>query len=316
MMIEVKEHHSLAPYTIYKIGGPARYFVEARSGDEIMEAVEFATARSMPFFMLGAGSNVLVSDEGYDGLVIRVLSGRMHVAGDRFTADAGIMMARAAAEAARVGLAGFEWAVGVPGTMGGSVRGNAGCFGGEIKDVVESVEVFDALPVKRYALGVTECNFSYRDSAFKRHPSWIVLSVTLRLRKDDPLHIRERIRLFMDRRAASQDVGAKCAGCVFKNIPWDRRDLDQVSLLSRFPDFEQFRGQSAIPVSYLIDHAGLKGLRMRGVSVSQRHANFFVNEGGAKAADVRHLIEQVASAVQKQYGLAIEEEIQYVGFLS
>ena len=236
MNIVVQENIPLAPYTIYKIGGPARYFVEVKTSEDLADALRFAATGGMRFFILGAGSNILVSDKGFDGVLIRMAGGMVRAEGERLIVDAGVMMARAASEAARAGLAGFEWAIGVPGTIGGSVRGNAGCFGGEIKDVVESVDVFDTLNPRPYTLYIKDCQFGYRDSIFKRRPELVVLSVTLQLQKGDSAVIQERIRAITKERAEKQDIGMQCAGCIFKNVSWERRDINADAVLKQFPE--------------------------------------------------------------------------------
>lgn len=313
MAIEIKENVPLAPYTIYKIGGMARFFAEVRNGGELKNALEYAGAKGAPFFIMGAGSNVLVADTGYEGMVIRMTGGEVRVTGNRLIADAGVMMARAVGEAARAGLTGFEWGIGVPGTIGGSVRGNAGCFGGEMKDIVESVEVFDSLQPATYTLQALQCVFGYRDSVFKKHPGWIVLSATLQIAAGDPAAIQERVRRITAERLEKQSIGTKSCGCIFKNVLWPDAAGDREALLARFPELAAFAGRPAIPASFLLDAAGMKGARAGGAVVSEKHANFFVNEGNAKARDVARLAAAAQDAVHKKYGLALHEEIQYVG---
>ena len=313
-MIRIQENMILAPYTIYKIGGPARFFVEANNADEAREALAFASEKHISFIILGAGSNVLISDKGFDGLIIRMSGGTVAVDGERMKVDAGVMMARAVVESGRASLAGFEWGIGVPGTLGGSVRGNAGCFGGEIKDVVEFVEVFDADRKNVRNFSHDECAFGYRDSIFKKHPEWVVLSATLHLKKGDRNGVQEEIRRITHARVAKQDIGAKCCGCIFKNVSWTRRDINKEELLVRFPEFNQFADSPNIPSAFLIDRAGLKNQCARNVCVSDRHANFFINRGGASSDDVRILIAQVKEEVQKRFGIALEEEIHLIGF--
>ena len=175
-MSDLRHNIILAPYTVYKIGGPARFFAEVRNEREMKEALDFAAKNYATVFILGAGSNILVSDKGFDGLVIHMIGGGLRINGSAVTVDDGIMMPRLAIETAKAGLSGLEWGAGVPGTVGGAVRGNAGCFGGEIKDVVRLVELFDTLNAKRLTLNVSECEFDYRESIFKKHPEWIILS--------------------------------------------------------------------------------------------------------------------------------------------
>ena len=158
MQLQVKENIPLAPYTIYKIGGMARFFVEAESEEEIRQVLAFAHEKALPFIIIGAGSNMLVSDEGFSGIVIRMSKGEVRVEGELLACDAGVMMARAVLAGARAGLSGFEWGIGVPGTIGGSIRGNAGCFGGEMKDIVERVRMING-DMEIVELSNVECAF-------------------------------------------------------------------------------------------------------------------------------------------------------------
>ncbi len=352
IMVHIRENVLLAPFTVYSIGGPARYFVEARTGEEIREAVAFGRENGVPFFILGAGSNILVSDKGFLGIVIRVLGGSVSIEGGAFRVDAGVKMAAAAAEAASAGLAGFEWAVGIPGTVGGSVRGNAGCFGGEIRQVLESVQVLEITnhksptgpsPLTRpsrqtlgraigqitnktqnpksktqngfrtFSLNNSECEFGYRHSIFKAHPEWIILSVTFSLAGGDADMIRDRIISITRARTEKQDIGTKSCGCIFKNVSWDVAGGKE-SFLGRFPEYLEIVDLPNIPAAFLIDRAGLKGERAGNTVISPKHANFFVNDGGASAEDVRRLIRRVEDVVRRAYGITLEPEIQYVGF--
>lgn len=310
MMLQIQENVELAPHTVFKIGGPAGFFCQANSADELKEAIGWAKAKNTKFFILGAGSNVLVSDSGFDGLVIKNQANKIEVRGEMVEAEAGAQMARVVSESVKAGLTGFEWAIGIPGTIGGSVRGNAGCFGSETKDVVESVEVLDSLNARRYTLDAEKCNFSYRHSIFKENPNLIALSAVLKLEKGDPQKSQELIVQYSKKRLTSQDIGAKCAGCIFKNVEWARRDIDKAKLLKRFPELARFSGQKSIPSGFLIDYLGLKGFRIGQAQISQRHANYFINLGGASAEDVLTLISLAKEKVQNRYGTFLEEEIQ------
>lgn len=312
-MVNIRENVSLAPYTIYRIGGPARFFVEVKDVEELKEAVVFSFKKEAPFFILGVGSNILISDSGFPGLVIHLKDGSVKVEEERLTAGAGVMVARAVLASARAGLTGFEWGIGIPGTVGGSVRGNAGCFGGEMKDIVESVEIFDVKIGQIYTLSFRDCEFGYRDSMFKRHPERIILSATLKLQKGETQKIQEKIKKIMAERSVKQDIGTKSCGCIFKNIAWEKVGIDKEKLFERFPELREFRDRPNIPASFLIDKAGLKRKRVGKVFISPKHANFFVNEGGASADEVRQLIQLAKEEVEKKYRLRLEEEIVYVG---
>src|SRR3989344_3142891 len=314
-MVHIRENVLLAPFTVYSIGGQARYFAEARTGEEIHEAVAFGRDKGVPFFILGAGSNILVSDTGFPGIVIHVVGGEIGVRGETIRADAGVKMAALAAAASRASLTGFEWGIGIPGSVGGSARGNAGCFGGGGGDGVSRVGVLDTndreLLVREFSSG--DCEFGYRHSIFKLHPEWIILSVTLSLEKGNSDGIRERIQRITRERTQKQDIGTKSCGCIFKNAAWDAAGGKEF-LLRRFPEFFEIADRPNIPAAFLVDRAGLKGERAGNAVISQKHANFFVNDGGASAEDVRELIRRAQEGVGQKYGIELEPEIQYVGF--
>lgn len=314
-MIEIKEHIALAPYTIYKIGGPARFFVEVASAEDLREALVFALDKNLAYVILGAGSNVLISDNGFDGLVIRMTGGNIRVEDERIAVDAGVMMARAVMESGRAGLQGFEWGIGVPGTIGGSIRGNAGCFGGEMKDVVESVEVFDMDTKEMRHFSHQDCGFGYRSSLFKTHPEWIVVSATLRLEKGNQQKtIQQEIGRIAQERIAKQDIGTKSCGCIFKNVPMLSDESDVEKLCTQFPELVAFRDRAIIPSAFLIDRCGLKGQCVGSICISDKHANFFINKGGGKSEEVIALIATTKKEVKKKYGIDLEEEIYFIGF--
>ena len=285
--MEIREHVLLAPYTVFKIGGPARYFCEVATVEELQEAFSWASGKSLPYVVLGAGSNVLVSDTGFSGLAIRMALREIRKEKEHdIYFGAGVSMASAVSVSIAEGRSGFEWGVGIPGTIGGSVYGNAGCFGGEMKDVVESVEVFDSQTAKNYKLSTINCEFGYRNSIFKKHPEWIIVGASLQLVAGDSTLSRQKVLEYTKKRTASQDIGTQCAGCIFKN--------------------------PAHPAGYLIDTAGLKGARVGAAMVSNRHANYIINTGGATARDVRALIGTIKEKVKQIHGVELEEEIRYI----
>ena len=316
--VQIKENVLLAPYTVFKIGGPARWFCEVKSKEELIGAVNWARDAGVPFFILGAGSNILASDRGFPGLVIKINLRNLRKSdfpgkSDFLVAEAGVSMARVVNFAIENKLSGFEWGIGIPGTIGGSVFGNAGCYGSEIKDVVESVEILDIKKSFSTAyfsrhtyshvlskdfeiaqLNSQDCQFGYRDSIFKKHPEWIILGATLKLAPSDPQASHAKVIEYTKKRAQTQDIGEKCAGCIFKNpIPAGASEL-------------------AIAASYLIDKTGLKGRSVGKAMISPKHANYIVNNGGATADDVRALIELVKNEVQKAHGVLLEEEVRFI----
>ena len=315
--MEVKENILLAPFTVFKVGGPARFFVEAKTAEEVLEAVTWARGEDMPIFILGFGSNILVSDKGFPGLVLKMELKQISELGAglpaeaRVRAEAGVAMARAVSFALENGLTGFEWAIGVPGTIGGSVRGNAGCFGQEMEDAVERIEVLDVEHSRFDIFQVSACGFSYRESIFKKRPELIVLSATLKLEKGDVEEARTRLAEFTKKRVESQDIGVKTAGSVFKNVPWEGNPpaggQEGIKFAGSGP-------KENAAVGYLLESVGLKGFKIGGAQFSRKHANFLLNTGNATAEDIVQLIAIAKERVFETFGVRLEEEIQYVGF--
>ncbi|OGF70946.1 hypothetical protein A3C73_03935 [Candidatus Giovannonibacteria bacterium RIFCSPHIGHO2_02_FULL_44_11] len=334
-MVNIKENIALAPYTVFKIGGPADYFCEVKNTEEIKEALNWTGEKKAPFFVLGAGSNLLVSDEGFRGLVIKMNLQELALRksdfpgkSDFLSVGAGVSMARAVNFAIENSLGGFEWGIGVPGSIGGSVFGNAGCYGSEMKDVVESVSVLSLAHSDFLALTLSsgaplaqqkseraaaskaqlfqanmrvleklvprsQCDFSYRHSIFKKHPEWIILGATLKLAPSNPNESRAKVLEYSRKRTQSQDIGSKCAGCIFKN-------------------FTPIGASGSISAGSLIDKAGLKGHKIGGAVVSEKHANFIVNTGGATARDVKALIDVIKTEVKTKHGINLETEIRFL----
>jgi len=284
--MNITENIILAPYTVFNIGGPADFFCEVKNKEELVEVLDWARDNKTPFFIMGAGSNLLVSDDGFRGLAIKMSSQNIDLLGEnKIFVAAGVSMARAVNFSIEKGFGGFEWGVGIPGTVGGAVFGNAGCFGGEMKDAVDSVSILER---KIFELPNDACEFAYRHSVFKRHPEWIILGATLNFFPGDKEKSRAKVLEYTKKRTASQDIGEKCAGCIFKNPKQD------------------------LAAGYLIDKVGLKGAKIGGAMVSGKHANYIVNTGGATARDVKELIMVIKDEVKKVNGILMEEEIRII----
>lgn len=292
-MITVKEHVPLAPYTTFKIGGPARYFVVVKTPEECVEALRFAFEKQVQWKMFGGGSDVLVSDKGFSGLIIKNEMSGVSISAETgmVTAAAGVRLAQLIMACAREGLSGLEYAIGVPATVGGAVWANLGARGKEIKDILVSVEVIDPHTLERKIMSAAECAFGYRDSLFK-HSDLLIVAATFRCAKEPKEAVLARVQELTSLRKDTQDVGSFCAGCVFKN-PKDQTD---------------------IPAARFIDELGLKGLSIGGAQVSPIHANFIINTGNATAEDVVILISLVKQKVRDNLGVQLMEEIEYIGF--
>ena len=279
----VRTDVTLAPYTWLKVGGPAQFLVEPRSEDELVEFVKFAGANDLAVRVLGGGSNLLVNDDGVPGAVVRLSHDsfqQVEVDGTTVRAGAGALLSHVVSQSVAAGLAGMESLVGIPGTVGGAIRGNAGSRAGEIGEVVVSVDVLTAAG-ERFTRTEDELSFEYRSSSVNE---LVVLGASFRLREEPAGDIAARMKQQWITRKAEQPYGYQSAGCVFKNP----------------------RGLSA---GKLLDEAGLKGTRVGGAEVSDRHANFIVTEDGAKASDVRQLIELMAARVKDAHGVELETEV-------
>jgi UDP-N-acetylmuramate dehydrogenase len=304
--VEIRENVSLAPYTSMKVGGPAQYFATVNSTEQLIKVARWARAVAIPYYVLGGGSNILVADGGIRGLVIynRCRLVRVDEApccvfpqDDRpfLFAESGAAMAGAARTSIAAGLMGLEWAVSVPGTVGGAVVGNAGAHGGEIKDSLWNVMILSAEDMVEEISG-EQLAFAYRSSSLKRELSVkagfgpIVLNANFRLDFGDVEAIKATADGYLQHRRRTQPVEPS-VGSTFRNPPGD------------------YAGR-------LIEAAGLKGTRAGGVEVSELHANFLINRGGvgaAQAADVLALMQQIQQTVQERFGVHLEPEVQLVG---
>ncbi len=314
----MQENIDLKSVTYFKIGGPARYFVDVKNEDELRDAVKFAKSKKLPFCVVGAASNMLVSDHGFDGVVIRMLFRTISIDPTDDTllhVEAGVPNAIAVARSLATGLAGLEWAIGIPGTIGGSIRGNAGCFSGEIKDVLETVRLYNTKTGKIEEHDNAFCKFEYRHSIFKTMRHLIILSGALRLRKATNPELGQRlVRYYTSLRTDKQDIGSSSAGCIFKNVRWPSNEHARARLLYLLPQLTDFAGQATMPVGFLIDQLGLKGKTIGHVSVSKKHGNYLINQGGASAEEVIMLIGLIKERMHRKFNLYLEEEIQLVGF--
>lgn len=303
----------MAQRTYLKIGGPARLFLVADQADELIRAVQTAKAQGIPWYVFGGGSNLLVADGGFEGLVVQAANRSFSIDGTKVTAAAGLFTGLLARDVAKQGLTGFEWGIGVPGTIGGATYGNAGCFGGEMKDAVLSVEAYDVRQDVRVVYSNEECHFGYRDSRFKHEP-YLLLTTTLQLQPGDPVEAMQKLEGVMSKRKETQPQGAFSAGCLFKNFEY--ADESALELLQRRGDDipPEMLKNKRIAAGWLIEKLGLKGTSIGKAQVSPVHGNFLVNQGGATAADVVALSSLVKMRVRDELGILLENEVQLLGF--
>lgn len=303
----IKKNILLKDYTTFRIGGKARYFFAAKTKDDLAKAVKFAQESKLPIFILGAGSNLLVSDKGFNGLMIKMQNTKYEIQNIKITAGAGLGLGKLVGMSLKEGLGGIEWTTGIPGAIGGSIRGNAGAFGLSMSDVVESVEALDIKDLKFKIYSLRDCQFSYRQSVFKRNKNLIVFSATFKLKKEEKGKIEKEIRSYLNYRR-ERHPKEPSAGSVFKNIEFSK------SLVEKFPEFLQFKEKGYIPAAFLIAQCGLAGKTMGGAKISEMHSNFILNFKKAKAQDVIGLINLAKEEVKNKFDIKLEEEIECLGF--
>lgn len=308
-MLDIKENVPLSQHSTFQVGGAARYAVAVQTVDELQEAIDWAKTNKVPWRVLGSGSNVLVSDTGFKGLIIwyRDKSLSIDEESGYIEVAAGALTAVVAGAIARAGLTGFEWAAGVPGTIGGAIYGNAGASGGEMKDTIREVFVFEKKGLKTYKLD--ECQFKYRSSRFKSNPGVIVGATMKCARAEQGVEPLEKVKEVLKYRMDTQPKGLASSGCIFKNYePSDQ----EIQALQKKNIPENFLSNRRIPTGWLIENAGLKGFQIGTAQISPVHGNFIVNVGDANAADILAVIDHVKKTVQEKFGIEIEEEISIV----
>jgi UDP-N-acetylmuramate dehydrogenase len=309
---EIKENVPLGPLTTFKIGGPASYFTSVFSKQELVEAIKWAKSRDLPIFILGGGSNLLVSDKGFEGLVIKFCLSGFNFHDGNLYVNSGTPLARVVFETKNKGLSGLEWAVGIPGTIGGAINGNAGAYGESISEIVKSVNVLDVRSLKEKKFFKKQCGFKYRSSRFKKDAGLIILSAVLDLKPKNQKEIERKIKVCAGQRFSNPKQPSP--GCFFKNIEWTRSDINKRRLISKFFELRQFKTKPKISAGFLIEQVGLKGKTVGDAMISPEHANFIVNLGRARAEDVIILASLIKEKVHTHYGFNLEEEVQLVGF--
>jgi len=285
MAIDIKENELLKNHSTFRIGGLARYFTVVKTKEEILEAINFAKEKNLPYFVFGGGSNILFRDEGYDGIAIKISNLGFRISNFGVIVGAGVLFSQAIVKSVEAGFSGLEWGAGIPGTIGGCVAGNCGAYGHSISESVEKVFTLE----KEYSK--KECEFKYRGSRFKKKESReVILEVKLKLRTANKEKIKEEIKkILIDRKEKNPPYPS--IGCIFKNFKSQNANLKTITARS------------------LIEECGLKGKRIGDAQISEQHSNFIINLGNAKAQDVLELINLCKQKVKRKFSLDLEEEI-------
>ena len=291
-----KKNILLKNYTTFKIGGPAKYFFEAQTKEDLVKAFKMAKKIKLPFFILGGGSNVLFSDKGFNGIVIKIQCPNVKCQiksknqNPKIYAEAGVKLSDLVELSLKNSLTGLEWAAGIPGaTLGGTIHNNAGAFNISIADIVKTVEVFDTTDSKIKNLDRKQCKFGYKQTIFKKQKNLIILSCILQLKKSTKKAVEKQIDYVLNYREKNHPMKFSSAGCIFEN-------------------------PLKVRAAELIEECGLKGKKIGDAQISEKHANFIVNLGQASSEDVLKLINLVKKEVKNKFGIKLKEEIQILNF--
>lgn len=305
--IAVRQGVALREITRFGLGGPADFLVDVGSPSVVHEAIRLMRGAGLPMVTLGGGSNLIVADGGFRGIVMRFTGGKLTRDHDTTIAEAGTVWQTVVDFHGDLGLTGMERMTGIPGWLGGAVYGNAGAYGQTIMDFVESVSIFDGERVREVLRA--DCGFAYRTSGFKAHQDWLLLSARIRLAAGDPLEIRQTAAEILATRNEKFPPTMKCAGSIFKNL--QVAELPEKAL-NRVPPGVMRAGK--VPAAWFLEQVASKGMRRGGIEVASYHANLIYNTGAGTATEACGLIDELQALVFQEFGLSLEAEVQYIGF--
>ncbi len=304
--LTVSENVPLSQLTRFELGGPAALLVDASTADALICAIEVIRKSGARWTLIGGGSNLVVDDSGFNGVVVRYVGSRIEIDSTSVRVEAGAQLQALVDSTIQAGLMGLETMTGIPGWVGGAIYGNAGAYGHSIDERVERVLFFDGnslLEIDNHA-----CEFHYRESVFKRHKDWVVISTVLRLSPEQSNVLHASADKILKIRNEKYPPTLRCAGSIFKNLIF--REIPREAQ-AQVP--QQVIREGKVPSAYFLEQAGAKGLRQGSIRVADYHANLIYNEGGGTSLDLRILIDELKSRVLNRFGLLLEEEVQYVG---
>ena len=305
--LHLTQNVPLSQHTRFGIGGPAEVYAETDDPAAFIEALGLVKAGGEPFEVIGGGTNLIVSDDGFRGTVLRFTAGGMEATGESIRVDAGAVLQDLVDFSIERGLKGLETMTGIPGSVGAAVYGNAGAYGHSISERVHEVRFYDGERVRTF--GNAECEFQYRESTFKDHKDLVIFSTDLRLTTADSRELRVQADEILAIRNRKYPPTMKCAGSIFKNLLL--RELSG-AVQARVP--AQVIREGKVPSAYFLEQVGAKGMKEGDIHVADYHANLIYNAGQGTARELRTVIRELKSRVRNEFGLELEEEVQYVGF--
>lgn len=297
----------LSRYTRFAIGGPAGLLADCAAEQSFLHALRAVQAAGLAYTVIGGGTNLIVSDAGFPGVVLRFTAGGIRSDGNTVRAEGGAELQALVDYCIAHGLRGLETMTGIPGWVGGAVYGNAGAYGHSINERVREVRFFDGSSIRTFHNA--ECEFRYRESIFKRHKDWIVFSTGLRMDPAPAEELREAAAGILKIRLEKYPSSMKCAGSIFKNLI-----LAELPESARRQVPERVIREGKVPSAFFLEQVGAKGIRNGDIHVADYHANLIYNAGRGTARQLCEIIADLKARVEERFGLALEEEVQYVGF--
>ncbi len=304
--VGVRQDVLLSEYTRFAIGGPASLYVETSSEPAFIETLRCVQRSGSPWVVIGSGTNLIASDSGFPGVVLRFTNAELREAGTSIYAAAGTVLQDVVDFTITLGLAGIHTMTGIPGSTGAAVYGNAGAYGRSIAQSVVEVRFFDGRKVRSFSN--EECEFRYRESVFKRNKNWIIFSVALELERGDALELRNKATDILNTRNRKYPPTMKCAGSIFKNLLLAELPAQ---VRTEVPDKVIIEGK--VPSAYFLEQVGAKGMSDGDIRVADYHANLIYNTGKGTAAQLRRIIGELKARVEERFRFVLEEEVQYVG---
>lgn len=307
---KINNNFSLKKLTTMKVGGPAKYFFVAKDENNLIESVEWAKENKSKWYIIGDGSNIIPSDNGFNGLVIRNALKGFERIGNKIIVGAGENLLGSISRFNRLGLAGMEKMAGIPGTIGGAIYGCAGAYGQEMSDYLVRVKIYDGQKIRW--LSKKQCQFSYRTSIFKIKKNWIILAAEFKFKNGDPGTLQKISKETIKLREKKYWPELLCSGSFFKNVVI--QDIKPISLrrnfLLKIPKEKMMYGK--VPSGYLLETVGAKGMEVGQIRVAEHHGNLIYNSGNGAMQDIKKLAAVLKMKVSRKFGLKLEEEIQYL----
>jgi len=305
--IKVQRDVLLSKYTRFGLGGPADIYAETGDPDQFIEALRIARASGMETVVIGGGTNLIVSDEGFRGVMLKLSSDRMRADGTSVYVESGASLQALVDFTVDLGLNGLETMTGIPGSTGAAIYGNAGAYGHSIQERVATVRFFDGSAIRVF--DNAQCEFHYRESVFKKHKAWIVFSATLNMEPGDAAVLRAAADRILSVRNQKYPPTMKCAGSIFKNFLLAELPPRVASLV---PANIVIEGK--VPSAWFLEQVGAKGMNRGDIHVAAYHANLIYNGGRGTSKDLTAVITELKDRVARRWGIPLEEEVQYVGF--